>query len=310
MLTRRTVLKSSVSALALAACATARLCADEETAAPDPREDRITLNTATIIYKNLPIDEQIRLAHEAGFRNIEIWFRDVDRFLASGGTLAALKTQLDDCGMRVVGGINFIAWGHPEEEVRQKALDEMRRAMEQMKALGGSALAASPSGIYNKPGIPLADIAERYRAVLELGDQFEITPQLEIWGAGPTLMKLSDAVWITTEAAHPRASLLLDVYHLYRGGNDFASLRQLNGRQLPNFHWNDWPGGRERLTLQDSDRVLPGEGVAPLKEVSALLDEIGFSGTYSLEIFNKPFCENHDTPELLKLAYDAMKKNI
>ena len=100
------------------------------------------------------------------------------------------------------------------------------------------------------------------------------------------------------------------VKFIHRGGNDFASLRQLNGRQLPNFHWNDWPGGRERLTLQDSDRVLPGEGVAPLKEVSALLDEIGFAGTYSLEIFNKPFCENHDTPELLKLAYDAMKKNI
>lgn len=310
MLTRRTVLKTSVSALALAACATARLCADEETSAPDPREARIALNTATIIYKNLPIDEQIRLVHEAGFRNIEIWFRDVDQFLASGGTLAALRTQLDDCGMRVVGGINFIAWGHPEEEVRRKALDEMRRAMEQMKALGGSALAASPSGVFRNPDVTLAELAERYRAVLELGDQFEISPQLEIWGAGPTLMKLSDAVWITTEAAHPRASLLLDVYHLYRGGNDFASLRQLNGRQLPNFHWNDWPGGRERLTLQDSDRVLPGEGVAPLKEVSALLDEIGFSGTYSLEIFNKPFCESHDTPELLKLAYAAMKKNI
>ena len=91
MLTRRTVLKTSVSALTLAACATARLCADEETAAPDPREARIALNTATIIYKNLPIDEQIRLAHEAGFRNIEIWFRDVDQFLANGGTLAALK---------------------------------------------------------------------------------------------------------------------------------------------------------------------------------------------------------------------------
>jgi len=309
MLSRRTLLKTTVSALSLAACATARLCADQS-AAPNPKESRIALNTATIIYKKLPITEQIRLGHEAGFRNIEIWFRDVDQFLTSGGTLAELKERLDDCETRVVGGINFIQWGHPDKEIRTKALDEMRRAMEQMRALGGSALAAPPSGIYQNPNITLAEIAERYRAVLELGDRFEIVPQLEIWGAGPTMMKLSDAVWVTTEAAHPKASLLLDVYHLYRGGNDFASLRQLNGRQLPNFHWNDWPGGRERLSLVDSDRVLPGEGVAPLKEVSALLDEIGFTGTYSLEIFNKEFCESHETPELLKLAYDAMKKNI
>ncbi len=34
----------------------------------------------------------------------------------------------------------------------------------------------------NEPTLDLHKIAERYRALLELGDQMGVTPELEIWG--------------------------------------------------------------------------------------------------------------------------------
>ncbi len=276
--------------------------------APSNRESRIALNTATILHYDLPLAEQLSLAHDAGFRNIEIWFRDLDRFIESGGTLSELKKRLEDLNLRVVGGINFFQWGTSDESARQKGLEEMRHGMEQMAALDCRHFAAAPAGIHNRNDISLAELADRYRTILKLGEEFEVYPQLEIWGGGSTLSKLSDAVWVATETAHPHASLLLDVYHLYRGGNDFNSLRQLNGRQLVNFHWNDWPDGRERESLKDGDRVFPGDGAAPLEFVRNTLDEIGYAGTFSLEIFNKEYCTKYSPAELLQIAYQKMRK--
>lgn len=276
----------------------------------NPNESRIALNTATILHFNLPLTEQITLAHAAGFRNLEIWFRDLDRSLAEGVTLPEIRSRLDDLGMRIVGGINFFQWSSPDEAVRQKALGEMRVGMEQMKCLGCTRFAAAPAGVHARSDVSLAELADRYRELLRMGDEFGVYPQLEIWGGGQTLSRLSDAVWIAAETGHPKASLLLDVYHLYRGGNEYASLLQLNGSQMTNFHWNDWPAGIEREQLRDADRVFPGDGVAPFGFIRPTLKQIGFQGTFSLEIFNKKYCETHTPSELLKIAYEKMRKAV
>jgi len=62
--------------------------------------------------------------------------------------------------------------------------------------------------------------------------------------------------------------------------------------------------------LKDGDRVFPGDGAAPLDLVRGTLREIGFAGTFSLEIFNKGYCEKYSPNELLKLSYEKMKKAV
>ncbi|MDO4629104.1 MAG: sugar phosphate isomerase/epimerase family protein [Planctomycetia bacterium] len=283
---------------------------EEETCVKKADVSRIALNTATIMHYHLPLLEQIRVAHEAGFRNLEIWFNDLDAWLAEGGKLPELRSRLDDLDMKIVGGINFFPWAVPEKEPRRKAVADMRSGMEKMRVLGCSNFAAAPAGIYSRTDISLAELADRYRAILVMGEEFGVFPQLEIWGGAKTLSRLSDAVWVATETVHPRASLLLDVYHLYRGGNDYTSLKQLNGAQMTNFHWNDWPGGIEREALKDGDRVFPGDGVAPFVFIRKTLAEIGYQGTFSLEIFNKTYCETYTPVELLKIAYEKMKRAV
>lgn len=51
---------------------------------------------------------------------------------------------------------------------------------------------------------------------------------MELWGAGP-VCRLADAVAIAIGTSHPKASLLLDFYHLFRGGNSFDGLRLVGG---------------------------------------------------------------------------------
>ena len=67
-------------------------------------------------------------------------------------------------------------------------------------------------------------IAERYRSILELGERTGVTPILELWGFSQTLSRLSEVAYVATETAHPQACLLLDSYHLYKGGSDFGGL--------------------------------------------------------------------------------------
>lgn len=59
---------------------------------------RYSLNSSTI--KPTPILEKIEIAAETGYGAIELWHDDIDRFLATGGTINDLKNALDDHGSR------------------------------------------------------------------------------------------------------------------------------------------------------------------------------------------------------------------
>ena len=105
-------------------------------------------------------------------------------------------------------------------------------------------------------------------------------PELEIWGHSTTLGKLSDALLVAAETKHRQACLLLDVFHLYKGGSDFDALRLVNGEVLPCLHFNDYPASPPRQTIKDSDRIFPGDGVEPLTQMLRDLLAAGFQGGF------------------------------
>jgi sugar phosphate isomerase/epimerase len=137
-----------------------------------------------------------------------------------------------------------------------------------------------------------------------LGDQIGVVPQLEIWGFSKTLNRLGEAMLVAIESQHPRACVLLDVYHLYRGGSDFMGLRMLQGSALGVFHMNDYPASPPRDLIADSDRVFPGDGVAPLREIVTSLHQIGYNGYLSIELFNESYWQQ----DALIVARTALEK--
>ena len=139
----------------------------------------------------------------------------------------------------------------------------------------------------DQPMTDLLKIADRYRALLELGDQIGVVPQVEVWGSSRTLGRLGEAAMVAIEAGHPKACILPDVYHLYRGGSDFGGIKLLAPTAIHVFHFNDYPADPPRKKLTDADRVYPGDGVAPLKSLLHDLSAGGFRVTLSLELFNR-----------------------
>ena len=130
-------------------------------------------------------------------------------------------------------------------------------------------------------------IAERYRSLLELGDEIGVVPQVEVWGGSKTLSRLGEAAGWALESHHPKACILPDVYHLYRGGSDFGGIKLLGPESIHVFHFNDYPAEPPREKATDADRVYPGDGVAPLKGLLRTLGSGGFHLTLSLELFNR-----------------------
>lgn len=252
---------------------------------------RYCLNTSTIKIGKHPIEEQLKIAAGAGYDGVELWLRDIDKFTEHGGKLPELKRQIDDLGLTVDSAIAFGKWIVDDEAERKQGLEQCRRDMEIIAALGGKRIAAPPSGATGGKKLNLSDAAERYAALLDVGAEVGVQPQLELWGFSGNLSTLAEVLYIVAGSGHKDACLLLDVYHMYKGGYDFETIDLVPGRRMHCLHMNDYPADPPRPTIKDEHRVYPGDGVAPMTKILRSLVGGGFEGTLSLELFNRSYWE-------------------
>jgi len=270
---------------------------------------RVSLNTSTLLHYNIAVDKQIDMVANAGFDGVELWMRNIRTFLEQGGSGEQLKEKLETNNLLLENIIGFSAWCSDSAEERKKAMDLLREEMLITASLGGEYIAAPVQGITALDRTKYDDYAERFKAILELGDETGVTPILELWGMG-ALNKIADCAQIVIATGHPKATMLLDFYHIHRGGNDWDTLDCLNGKRLPVIHMNDYPASPSWDKLTDADRVLPGEGVCPYGEILPKLYEAGFSGGLSVELFNKGYWDTMDAETLLRKSYETTAQVI
>jgi 2-keto-myo-inositol isomerase len=264
------------------------------------------LNTSTIDGQKLTLAEKIEVAVKAGYNGLEPWVRELEAHVKAGGNPKDLGKRLADDGVKVESSIGFFEWVVDDDERRRKALEDARRAMDLVQQIGGKRLAAPPAGATNQTDLSLPRAAERYRALLDIGDKIGVVPEVELWGFSKALSRLGEVAYVAIESGHPKACILLDVYHLYKGGSDFHGLALLNGAALPVLHFNDYPATPARAAITDAQRVYPGDGVAPLKEVLRDLRAVGYRGVLSLELFNRDYW-NQDAVVVARTGLEKMQ---
>ncbi|MEO8268258.1 MAG: TIM barrel protein, partial [Aureliella sp.] len=158
-----------------------------------------------------------------------------------------------------------------------------------------------------EPKLDLDVVAERYERLLEIGADCEVAPQVELWGFSQNLSTLPEVLYVAAAANQPNACLLLDVYHLYKGGSDFTNIGFVPGTKLYCLHMNDYPATPARADINDADRVYPGDGVAPITQILHALVASGFDGTLSLELFNREYWKL-PALEVAKSGLEKMKR--
>ncbi len=249
----------------------------------------LCLNLSTIRGQKLGFVKELEVASKAGFGSVEIWVQTLETYLKEGGTVPEARKRLSDLGLRIENAIGFAPWIVDDTVQRAQALDQLRREMDMLASVDCRRIASPPAGATNTPGLDLAKAGERYRAILELGDKTGVVPHLELWGFSKNLSRLSEVLYVAAESGHPSARLLLDVYHLYKGGTAPAALDLVSHSALEVFHINDYPANPPRETIGDADRIYPGDGIAPLADVLKRVKNPNRPLVLSLELFNKTY---------------------
>ena len=267
---------------------------------------RPCLNFGTLIGFNLSLEEEIDVAVKAGYRCIEPWTRKIEQFLEKGGKLSDLRKRIDGHGLIVENLVAFFSWMVDDEAKRAAGIEQMKKNMDWAQQIGCEYIAATSAGATDQRLDDFRVLGERYRNILEIGEKIGVLPSLEIWGRVKTLNSLSDCLAIAAWADHPKVSLLLDVFHLFRGGSPFEGLSLLNGRKIHAFHVHDYPAEPLREQQEDRHRVYCGDGVAPLAAIFRTLRNIGFEGSLSFEVFNPTYWQTNDPLLVAKTGLEKM----
>ncbi|HIE28574.1 TPA: sugar phosphate isomerase/epimerase [Candidatus Poribacteria bacterium] len=267
------------------------------------------LNTSTIRNCGLNIQEKIQVAAQAGYQGIELWISEIDDYLKTGGNLSELKATLDQNGIGAPNLIAFFQWANPESERRTKALEEARSIFEMALKLDCTCVAAPPAGITEMPDLPLEDIAGYYKDLLKATQDTGVKPLLEFWGHSKILGSLAEAMQMLKLIDDPEVLLLADVFHMAKTEGSFELLGELKGTQIGLFHVNDYPDTPDIRQLTDAQRVYPGDGVAPLRQIFDTLKRIGYSGMFSLELFNKEY-EEAGAEQVARTGLEKMKQVV
>ena len=261
---------------------------------------RYCLNSSTI--RPTPVLEKIRITAQAGYEGIELWHDDMESFIASGGSIHDIAGALRDHGLTVPTTIYLKGWADEDDAARRVALDECRRRMEQAVIVGaGHVIACPPLGFCDH-----AFVGQRYAELLDIGLQLGVKPAFEYLGFVADFNNISSAIEVMEASAHPSASIILDPFHCFRGGEGFEALARLPAHQIAISHFNDTPIAPAREEQHDHHRVMPGDGHLDLHRYLTLLKGTGYRGWLSLELFNEELWRS-DPLTVARLGLERMR---
>ena len=261
---------------------------------------QLGLNTSTIRPASLM--DKIRIAGETGYTAIELWNNDLSEYEEQGGSLADVKKALDDHGLSVPTVIAVHGWLNATGSDLENALEDAKKRMEQAAAVGSTYIISSPPR-------EVADLqlgGENYRKLLELGRELGVKPAMEFLGFVDGVNQVKHAWEVMEVADHPDSTIVLDPFHIYRGGGEIEDMAGIPGDKIAVFHFNDAPAEPARAEQTDADRVYPGDGILDLKQMISILKEADYSGVISLELFNPSYWEENPE-EVARIGLEKMK---
>ncbi len=263
----------------------------------------IVLNTSTI--RPATLEEKIKIASETGWDGIEPWVNELEEYEKKGGSLKELGQRLKELGLIVPNVIGLWDSMPDGEEAFKESLKVTKNRMRMCAEVGSRFVAVIPGP--DRENFDLKWGAKCYKEIIKIGvEEYGIVPAIEFVGFFKGVYRFGQACAIAIDADDPRACIISDTFHLFRGGSGFSGLNLVQGDLIAHFHWNDVPGDIPREEQGDAHRVYPGDGVLPLKDVLRTLKKIGYKGCLSLEIFKREYWQG----DLKKVAEVGLQKMV
>ena len=266
-------------------------------------ESQIAINTVSTRQSNL--EEALDAYAAAGFRNVEFVLGQAKEWMKEGRTPDDLRSLLRDRNLRSVGGFEtgLAAFAPPEQLEANHA--QNRENARLVHDLGGGTLVVGTDGPPQPSMEALDAMAEVYRRFIQDIEGLNVKVAVEFnWS--PFIKSLNTAVRLAENVDHPQFGVLFDPAHYHCTSSKLEHLTPVAVRWIAHCHFNDMRDRPGDLSNCNSDRVLPGQGILPLREMVARLEDGGYQGYFSIEMFNEDLWAT-PVKEAARLCYESMR---
>lgn len=251
---------------------------------------KIALNGATTMHADLATD--IKAASVAGYDLIEIWSAKLYEYLKNAGP-SDLKALLLENGIEPysINSIEHITFRNDADyEAIKSECEELSRIASE---IGCPYIVVVPGKLpENAP--KEAIVEESVRVLKELGEiagKYGISLAFEFLGQADCSVQTLDLCNEIVElTGRENIGNVIDSFHFYAGNSKFDAIDSMRPEKLFIFHIND-AEDLPKYQLTDAQRLYPGLGILPLREMKERFDAIGYDRMVSIEIFRPEYWE-------------------
>lgn len=255
-----------------------------------------------------PCDQamDIEIAAKAGYDAVELRMSKIEPYLKKA-TLTDLRRLIEQNGL-ITASINSIessTLGSPAKE--RRILAEVKRFAKMANALGCSLIILCPGKKRNKLSWD-ETVVRSARTLAKLADaawKWRVRLSFEFLGwSWCSVQTPSEALAVVREANRGNLGITVDVANFQAGPGLLGEISALPAGVIDMFHLNDTID-KPKAEIGAYDRVFPGDGTAPAREIAAALKRIGYDGFASVETFN----HDYNKMDPLKVAKTALSKS-
>jgi sugar phosphate isomerase/epimerase len=238
------------------------------------------------------LEIRLRAIREAGFGQVMLSARDLVQH--HGGVQEAIAI-VRDSGLRVTGFQVLRDFEGLSGHLHDYKVDVARSLLEMCAALNCRVLLACSSTSQHASadhGVLVKDLRKLAMLAVPLG--IKVAYEGLSWGR--TVNEYTTAWDLVEQADCPNLGLGIDSFHIFATRTPLDALEVIDPSkiflvQLADFMWNEVRTVEERMSTARHFRVFPGEGVhsAQLAELVLKLDQMGYAGDHSFEVFNDDY---------------------
>ena len=231
----------------------------------------------------IPFATRAEAAGRAGYRGIGLGAQDVLHLMATLGPRE----------IRTIAAANGLELIELEVLVDWYATGERRRASDQLRA-SLLAAAADLGAVHLKVGgdlangdWPLDGVIEDFAGLCDDAASAGTGICIELF-PGSSIADPKTGTAIVAGAGRRNGGLLIDIWHMVRGGIDFAEIAAMDAAHILHVEIDDADAVQQGSIIDDTidRRRLCGEGDLPLKAFLQAIVETGYSGAWGVEILS------------------------
>lgn len=225
---------------------------------------------------------RVEAAARAGFRGIGLFHTDLPAVIERHG-VDGMRSMLDDNGMDWIEVECLFDW-FADGEARAASDRTRRLLLEAAERLGAFQMKVASDF---RDNTPIERMIEPFARLCDDAAAVGTKVSLEMTPFSNT-PDLQSVLAIVAGAGRPNGGLMLDLWHVVRGGVSYDDIAALPRGRIFGVELDDAPLAVQGTLIEDTleRRCFCGEGEFDVSGFIAALDAAGFTGPYGIEVLS------------------------